>query len=120
MEIGSTSLANRKTIIELDKAGRKRSENIWANVSERLNKSRRARSSVNLWKLNKLAEKHKGKIFLVPGKVLGKGNVTEKFSVAALEFSESAKKALSQKGEAVSLIELLEKKAKPSNVMIVK
>ncbi len=117
---GATSLNARKTIAELEKAGRKRKEKVWKTVAKILSASRRQRTEVNLWKLDKIAKLNSGKILIVPGKVLGKGILTAKFSVAALEFSESARKALAEKGEAIDLTELVEKKAKPSNVMIVK
>lgn len=122
-EKGSRSLKTRKAVIELEKAGRKRKEPVWKDLAERLGKSRRSRPVVNLWKLDKIAKSKtgKGKILIVPGKVLGKGTLTEKISISALEFSESAEKAIAEiKGEALDLTELLEKKAKPSNVLIVK
>lgn len=120
-KITATNLVTRKAIVELEKASRKRKENVWEDLAKRIKKPRRIRPSVNLWKLEKLSQKNLGKILIVPGKVLGKGILSSKASIAALEFSETAKKAIvAEKGEALSLIELLEKKTKPSNVLIVK
>ena len=117
---GPTNLQTQKVIAALEKAGRKRKQKIWLDVARLLAKPRRARASVNVWKLSRLAKKFRGKIFLVPGKILGQGAVEGKITAAALEFSGSAKKALAEKGEALTLPELLEKKIEPKEIMIVK
>jgi len=105
----------------LEKAGIERKQAIWKTVAEMLEKPRRQRAALNLSKLDRLAKKFKGKILLVPGKVLGTGILNEKIAVAAYEYSHSAqKKIASAHGKSVSLAELVESKEKPSNIMIVK
>lgn len=117
---GSTKASTKKIIAELDKASRKRKQDIWKTAAEILSKPRRRRISINLWKLEKLAKKNKGKTMLVLGKVLGYGTLESKIDVAALEFSESAKKELKGKGNFYTIPELLKKNAKPSDILIVK
>lgn len=118
---GPTKLENKKLISRLKKEGKKRKEKLWIEVAKRLEKARRARVSVNLWKIDKLSKKFKGKILLVPGKVLSTGSLESRAEVAALEFSEKAlKKIKEKKGNAMNLNELLEKKAKAKEIVILK
>ena len=121
MRKGSAKLETRKLVAELEKTSRKRKEKVWMDVAKRLKKPRRGRAAVNLWQINILAKSasNKGRILLVPGKVLGYGNLNEKADIAALEFSTAAKNAIEKNGSALTLGELLEKKVKPGNVVIV-
>ncbi len=105
----------------LEKAGIERKQAIWKTVAEMLGKPRRQRAALNLSKLDRLAKRFKGKIFLVPGKVLGTGLLNEKITVAAYEYSNSAQRKIeAAHGKSVSLAELLANKEKPGNIMIVK
>lgn len=115
----------RKTTIELIKLLKTRykkdKKNIWKALAAYLKKSRRLRKSIriNLDKLSYLNEKFKDKTFIVPGKVLGNGNIKGKIRVIAFEFSENAKRKL-QGNEYYSLKEFLEKEGKEVNLMIVR
>ncbi|MBU1120713.1 MAG: 50S ribosomal protein L18e [archaeon] len=118
---GPTKLETKKFISKMKKEGKKRKEKLWIDVAKRIEKSRRTRVSVNLWKIDKMSKKFKGKILLVPGKVLSTGSIESKAEVAALEFSEKAlKKIKEKKGNAMSLNELLEKKTKAKEIVILK
>ncbi len=76
---------------------------------------------VGLGKLGLLAAKNAGKILVVPGKVLGSGSIGNAVEVAALEFSESAKKKIIAKGgKCVRLAEFVSSASKPERAMIVK
>ena len=117
---GTTKLSTKKIIAELEKASRKRKQKIWLDIAAIISKPRRIRTSVNLWRLEKLAKKNTGKVLLVPGKILGYGDIETKAEVAALEFSEKAKNAIQKNGKVYSLMDILEKDVKPSKIMIVK
>ena len=105
----------------LEKAGVERKQAIWKTVAEMLQKPRRQRAALNLSKLERLARQFKGKILLVPGKVLGTGTLNEKATVAAFEFSQNAKKkVVAAHGKTVSLAELVQSGEKPGNIVIVK
>jgi len=67
-----------------------------------------------------LGKKFGKKFLLVPGKVLGQGEIEESVNVIALEFSETAKKKIGEKGKAIGLLEALEQKIKASDIVIVK
>jgi len=117
---GPTKLETAKTIAELEKKYRKSRNAVWLDLASRLGKPRRQRPSVNLWKLEKLSGMLENKILVVPGKVLGFGDLTKKTRVVALEFSADAKKKISAKGEALTLRQAAAKNLKPSEMVIVK
>ena len=109
----------KKTIAVLEKAGRQKKQTIWLDLAKRLNKRSRGRISVNLWKIDSMAKKLKGKTVVVPGKVLGKGELNSEISIAALSFSKEAREQIEKKGKALSLVELAESDAKPGEMVII-
>lgn len=113
-------LETRETIAMLEKLARKTKKGFWKDIAERLKASRRKRAKVNLWKLGKLAEKFSGKTLVVPGKVLGTGEIKAKTSVVALYYSRTARQKISEKGNALTFREAIEKKTNPNNMVIVK
>ena len=87
-----------------------------------LNKSTRQRKkfTVNLFKLEKLNKKFKNKIFVVPGKVLGTGNINEKIIVTANNFRKTALKKQNKKGKTLTIENLLNENIKEEQLMIVR
>jgi len=107
--------STRKLIIALEKKGKKDKAGVWLGIAGKISSPTRIRAKVNLWKLSKLAAKNKGKLLVVPGKVLGTGELENSAEVAAFSFSDSAKKKIEKvKGKVISLQELIESKAKAS------
>ncbi len=78
---------------------------IWLKVAAELEKSRRRKVEVNLSKIDRLVKDNS--VILVPGKVLGSGNLTKKVTIAAFNFSSSAKKLLDQNGSKTSTIDAI-------------
>ncbi len=114
-----TSLEKKKTIALLEKESRKTKEKVWGDLARTIKKPSRSLPSVNLWKLEKMAKKFRGKVLVVPGKVLSEGEIESKAIVAGYRFSEKAKEKLEKKGcTALSLRELIEKKTKPKEMVI--
>lgn len=109
-----------KVAAELEKAYRKTKKSIWLDLAGRLKKPRRQRAEVNLWKINKLAKILGSKTIVVPGKVLGFGELQNKATVIALEFSGKAEEKINANGKALSFQEALEKKINPKEMVIVK
>ena len=90
---------------------------LWKTIAVELSKPTRNRREVNIYKLDKNSKE--GEIIIVPGKVLGTGALSKKITVAALQFSESAKeKILSNKGEVLSIEELMKKNPDAKGVKI--
>ena len=90
----------KKTAIENNAA-------VWKRVASDLEKPMRKRRVVNIYKIEKYA-KDNG-VVVVPGKVLGTGDLNKKVTVAAYNFSDEAYKKIKEKGNPISIKELLEK-----------
>ncbi len=102
----------------LKKQSRENKANIWRDIAEHLAKPRRKRTAVNLSRLNRHTQKNE--TVIVPGKVLGTGEINHPITVAAFAFSEKAKgKIRAAKGKCLSFSELVEKNPKGSNVKII-
>jgi large subunit ribosomal protein L18e len=99
----------KKAAIENDAA-------VWKRVAVELEKPTRSRRIVNIYKLDKYVRE--GETVIVPGKVLGTGDLTKKLSVAAYSFSGDAVVKISAKGKAMSIKELVEKNPKGEKVRI--
>ena len=101
-----TNPKTRRLIKLLRRASRSNNAGIWRELSDSLSIPTRKRISINLSKIDKLA--NEGEFVAVPGKVLGFGNLTKRIDVAALSFSQSAKDKITKSGgKAASLEDLL-------------
>ena len=90
---------------------------LWKRIATELEKPSRSKREVNVYKIEQVARD--GEIIIVPGKVLGSGELSKKITVAALSFSESARnKIIAHKGEALTINELLTKNPQGSKVRI--
>ncbi|HID40996.1 MAG TPA: 50S ribosomal protein L18e, partial [Pyrodictium sp.] len=85
---GPTNLIVRKTLRALKSAANRNNAPIWRYVAELIDKPRRLRVEVNLSKINRYTQR--GDVVVVPGKVLGAGNIDHPVTVAALGFSSQA------------------------------
>jgi large subunit ribosomal protein L18e len=99
----------KKTAIENNVA-------IWKRVATDLEAPTRKRRVVNVYKLDKYAKDNE--VVVVPGKVLGSGELNKKITVAAYTFSEQAVEKINAKGKTMSIKELVEKNPKGSKVRI--
>lgn len=89
---------------------------IWKRVALDLERPTRIQRTVNIYKIEQNARPDE--IIVVPGKVLGTGELTKKVKVAAYNFSDSAYKKIKEKGEAISIQELLKINPKGKKVRI--
>jgi large subunit ribosomal protein L18e len=90
---------------------------LWKRIALELEKATRARREINVYKLETFARE--GEVVIVPGKVLGSGALSKKITVAALSFSDSARdKILANKGEILTIDELMTKNPQASKVRI--
>jgi len=78
---------------------------IWKDLALRLSKPRRITAEVNVSKLNRICEK--GEFILVPGKVLGAGEIDKALNVAALNTSKKAQRKIEKAGGRVMKFEEL-------------
>ena len=89
---------------------------LWKRIACDLEKSSRNRRMINIYKLD--AHAREGDIIIVPGKVCGDGELTKNVTVAAYQFSESARKKIEQKGTIVTIPELMKQNPKGQKVRI--
>ncbi len=102
----------------LKKQSREQKAPIWKAVAEKLAVSRRRRIAVNISRINRYTEKNE--TVVVPGKVLGAGELNHPVTVAAFAFSETAEQKIKKaKGKCLTIPELVKKNPKGSNVKII-
>ena len=117
-QIKSTNPELINLIRALRKKARESEAKIWRVVADYLSRSRRRRITVNLSKLNRHTQK--SETVVVPGKVLGAGQINHPLNIAAFAFSEQARtKILKTKGKCMSIPELMDKNPKGSGVRII-
>jgi len=90
---------------------------MWKRVAKDLQKPTRARRIVNLTKINKFSKEND--MVVVPGKVLGSGELDHKVTIAAFTFSKQAiEKIEGSKGTIYSLYEFMKKNPKGEKTRI--
>ncbi|MGB9636075.1 MAG: 50S ribosomal protein L18e [Thermoplasmata archaeon] len=117
-------MKNKKTnpelvnlILDLKKKSREADAPIWRDVAFRLEGSNRNRAEVNVSKIERFATPHE--TIIVPGKLLGAGEIKKPVTVAAYAASASAiEKVTKAGGRVLSLRELLAENPKGTNVRI--
>jgi len=91
---------------------------IWKKVSELLCRPKRARAHINVSKIARYAKE--GMTVVVPGKVLGDGDIEFPVVVAAYRFSKSASESIENAGgKAISIRELYEADKDKAKDMII-
>lgn len=94
-----------KLIVELKKRSNEQSINLWKRIAVDLEKPTRQRRVVNLSRISRHAKENE--IVVVPGKVLGSGDLSHKLTISAFQFSNSAKEKIEKAGaKIVPLLEL--------------
>lgn len=114
---GPTNLYLRRLIHTLRKAARENKANIWRRVAELLSKPTRSSVEVNVSKINRYSSE--GETVIVPGKVLGSGELDHPVTVAAWRFSRKAYEKILRKGRALTIPELLKENPKGRGVKII-
>ena len=104
------------SLIEELKKGKKP---IWKRVVCELSRPRRQMPQINLSKIEVYG--NDGGTVLVPGKVLGSGNLSKKLTVAAFSFSDTAKKLIADAGgKAISIESLYKSNPGGRDVLLLK
>jgi len=105
-------------IAELKSAARDSGGDVWSDVADRLEKPRRTHAEVNLGRIERYAREDE--LVVVPGKVLGSGVLTKEVSVAAVDFSGTARTKIDQVGETMALEQALEQQPAGGNVRVIR
>jgi large subunit ribosomal protein L18e len=91
---------------------------IWLTIAEKLASSRRRAAAVNLSRISRFSQT--SETVIVPGKVVGAGDLTHPLRVSALAFSNSAREKITRAGGEVLTIEsLLKENPAGKNVKII-
>lgn len=107
-----------KLIRELKKEYRKTNRRIYLRIAELLSRTRKNRVEVNLKKIDKYSED--GEIIIVPGKVLGVGNINKKIKLYAYKYSFNAMEKLRKNEIQFGYIEdILEKGLEKGKIKII-
>lgn len=90
---------------------------IWKDVAIRLEKPLKNLAAVNVSKIERYANEND--MILVPGKVLGAGNLNKKLTVIAYRFSKEARdKIEAVGGKTLSIKDVISQNPKGSNIRI--
>ncbi|MCS7097124.1 MAG: 50S ribosomal protein L18e [Candidatus Methanomethylicia archaeon] len=115
---GPTNIHLRKNINFLKKKSIENNAKIWRDIANKLSAPRRMRIAVNVGKINRCTSK--GDVVIVPGKVLGAGEIDHPVTVAAFSFSKSAyEKITKANGKCISIIDLVNLNPKGSGIKII-
>jgi len=107
----------KRLIEELKKKSLENKAPIWRDIAEKLNKPRRGKIEVNLKHIDRFAGKND--FILVPGIVLGSGELTKSVNIAAWRFSAAAKEKIKKsKGNMMTIEEMVKEKPKGTGVKI--
>ncbi len=91
---------------------------LWTTIASELSKPTSQRRVVNISRLNRVCKDNE--IVIVPGKVLGSGMLAHKLTIAAWNFSTTAREQIiKQNGKAMSIPELLKENPKATGVRII-
>jgi len=118
-KISKTHIKNktrRKTNLELVETIKLARNNPgWLRIAHVLSGPTRKHVSANLNEID--ANAKAGDTFVIPGKVLGQGELTKKVRICALSFSETAlEKMKKTKSEAVTILEEIKKNPKAEGI----
>ena len=91
---GPTNYWVRRLISTFEKYAKEK--RIFKKLAEELSKPTRQKKGVNLWKIEKFSKE--GEVIVVPRKVLGKGKVSKKIVLFALDYSKRARDLLEEAG----------------------
>ena len=114
---GPTNPILKALIEDLKRKSIEKQSNFLKDIVEKLNKPRRQRVEVNIAHIERFTEKNE--TIIIPGVVVGYGELTKPITVSAWRFSKPAKQKIEKiKGKAISIEELVEKNPRGTNVKI--
>jgi len=114
---GPTNIHLKTLIRDLNRLSKKENVKLWGKLADELGKPTRSHREVNLFTINLSINGNETAV--VPGKVLGEGDLTKPVSVAAFRFSESAKqKIIKANGKVISIQDLMKSNPKGKNTRL--
>lgn len=115
---GPTNPLLRELIIELKRRSNEQAVNLWRRIAVDLEKPTRQRRVVNLSKINRFARDDE--VIIVPGKVLGSGELEHKLTISAYQISDQAKDKIQKAGaKIIPLLELSKEKPDGKGIRVI-
>ncbi|MEK6984592.1 MAG: 50S ribosomal protein L18e [Nanoarchaeota archaeon] len=115
---GPSNPVLQNLIQELKKRSRQQSLNLWKRVASDLERPTRQRRVVNLSSITRYTKEND--IVIVPGKVLGAGNLEHKLTISAFQFSDGAREKIEKVGaKIVPLIQLSKENPSGKGIRII-
>ncbi|MFW6004677.1 MAG: 50S ribosomal protein L18e [Halodesulfurarchaeum sp.] len=116
--MSKTSPRLNDLVAECKSVARETGADIWRDVAGRLEKPRRSHAEVNLSRIERYAREDE--TVVVPGKVLGSGALRKSVTVAAVDFSASARSKIEHaEGEVLDLEQALEQYPEGSEMRVI-
>ena len=107
-----------QAITSLKKAARDNDAPIWKSIAKRLEGPSRNWPTVNISKLEYNCQKNSR--IVVPGKLMGSGNLTKKVTVSAYSFTKSATEKIEKAGgKCVHYSDFIKSNPKGKDVMVI-
>ena len=104
-------------IHELKKRATENDAPIWRDIAKRLEKPAGSWSEVNLSRITRYAKA--GDVIVVPGKLLGAGDIDKAVTIASINVSESAANKLAKAGgRHMTILDLIDENPKGTSVRI--
>jgi len=114
---GPTNPNTQKIVYKLKKQSREKNTKIYKSIAKRLEKPKRIHPTTNISKLEKYL--NKGDTAIIPGKLLGDGEITKPITISAKQFSKTAKTKIEQAGgKCLTYEEILKKNPSGSKIKI--
>jgi large subunit ribosomal protein L18e len=115
---GTTNPMLQGLIAGLRKKSREDEIPLWKKVADDLSRPSRKRRVVNLSKLDRFTKADE--TVVVPGKVLGSGDINHKVTVSAFQFSDGAKEKIAKAGGTImALDELMKDNPKGKRIRVI-
>lgn len=107
----------KKLIEELKQKSLAEGVKLWKRIAYDLEKPSRQRRTVNIYKIDQFA--NDGETVVVPGKILGVGQLTKKLNIAAYTASKEAEEKINKSGKLITIQQLVKENPKGKNVRII-
>ena len=119
MKRGTENDALMDEIVFLEKSAKKNKAQVWADAARLLSVSRRRRVEVNLGKLAKFTKANA--VVVVPGKLLGIGELKHKVTVAAWSSAKGVREKIAKAGgKMVTVRELVDANPEGKGVIVMR
>ena len=118
MKLTKTNIKLIELIKNLKEKSYKEDVGIWKDIAKRLERSNRRHAEVNISKINRYTSSDE--TIIVPGKILGSGQMNHNVNVAALGFSKRAEEKIDAAGgRCLKITEILDENPKGNKIRII-